>query len=282
MKGVETDAQRQGDANHRLQLQMGQTKPVKQQIIVLHREIEVLEKSQHREACTNGNGEPDLLLTQAGAGRRHLHIERGRPDHQPLTGYFKAADIVDRRGDEQKDDKQGIRPAVENVAQKRQGQMPAPAGQSIVDRKGQGQKIEEENLRAEYHYWPIRRSFAQLVEERQFEFIAVHNQPLSFELGMVIVALQDHPVGFALFPYRVLENLALLDHPVGGHDLLLAIGAGDDPDDVIAVHQKRAPIGGDVRGRRNGGESRQTGLDYQAFYGFSRGRLSRYGGDRFG
>ena len=160
--------------------------------------------------------------------------------------------------------------------------MPAPAGQSIVNGKGQGQKIEEENLRTEYHDGSIRRSFAQLVEERQFEFIAVHDQPLSFQLGMVIVALQDHPVGFALFPDCVLENLALLDHPVGGHDLLLAIGTGDDPDDFITVHQKRAPIGGDVLGCRSDGKIRQAGFDHQAFHGFSRGRLSRSGGYRSG
>src|SRR4030042_2722452 len=69
----------------------------------------------------------------------------------PLAGYLQTADIVDHRGGQQQDDKQGIRPAVENVAQKRQGQMPAPAGQPIVNGKGQGQKIEEENLRTEYH-----------------------------------------------------------------------------------------------------------------------------------
>ena len=80
-----------------------------------------------------------------------LNLQRRRPDEEPLARDFETADIVDQCGGQQQDDKQGIRPAVKNVAQKRQGQMPAPAGQSIVNGKGQGQKIEEENLRTEYH-----------------------------------------------------------------------------------------------------------------------------------
>ena len=33
--------------------------------------------------------------------------------------------------------------------------MPTPAGQPIVNGKGQGQKIEEENLRTEYHVFIV-------------------------------------------------------------------------------------------------------------------------------
>ena len=65
VEGVKTDAQGQGDANRRLQFQMGESKPVNQKIVVFHREIEVLEKSQHGEARADGNGEPDLFLTQS-------------------------------------------------------------------------------------------------------------------------------------------------------------------------------------------------------------------------
>jgi hypothetical protein len=150
MKGVKADAQGQGDPQDCIQPYRGYSQPDGQGVVVLQSEIEVLEKPQNGQTGADGNEEPDFFLPQPGAAR-FRNPRRRRRDAKPLSGYLQTADIVDHRGGQQQDDKQGIRPAVENVTQKRQSQMPAPAGQPIVNGKRQGQKIEEENLRTEYH-----------------------------------------------------------------------------------------------------------------------------------
>ena len=137
MEGVKTDAQGQGDANHRLQFQMGQSKPVNQEIVVFHCEIEVLEKSQHGKARADGNGEPDLFTTQAG-GVRSLNLRRRRPGKEPLARYFQAADIVDQRGGQQQDDETEDSPSRKKRSSEASGPDAGPGGEVHSKRQGSG------------------------------------------------------------------------------------------------------------------------------------------------
>ncbi len=128
LEGIEADTQRQYKAN-------GGKAETKQRIEIAHKEVGVLEESQHTEI-------------------EHYGIDQSQPTDQliiPMGFDQTGGGIVHHNGCDHDREVLCFTPGIENQAQDEQGEILEPLGNQIVDGKGCRHKPEEKQNTAENH-----------------------------------------------------------------------------------------------------------------------------------
>ncbi len=151
LERVEADAQRQRHLEHAFQPHAGQAERLHQGCVVEREKVEVLEEPQQREVGDHRDRQRPALTPGPRLARRQQR-DGGAPRRGlQLADERQAAEVVDERRDEHQDHEQRIRPAVENVADRRERQVLQPARAEVVQHQRCGQKVEQKQVRTENH-----------------------------------------------------------------------------------------------------------------------------------
>ena len=135
LERVEADPQRKGDPERGVQSGSRKTEPGGERVEILRAEVVVLEKAKQGQIAD------------------HRYDQRGarRPCRPRVPEHHEARDVVDRCRDEHQRQKEGVRPPVEDVAEDGENQMLRSPRRSVIEQKGDGKKVEEEEIGAENH-----------------------------------------------------------------------------------------------------------------------------------
>ena len=131
LKGVEADPQGQGDPKHHVRIQCLEAQPLQRQAVVVHGEVEVLEKSQQGEISENRYGHRGFTPAVNGHGPG-VAVFRRR-----VAGKYPAAKEIHHGGEQHQGHEQGIGPAVEAIAQEGQYRMTRPPRSRVIEQEDQ-------------------------------------------------------------------------------------------------------------------------------------------------
>ena len=147
LEGVEADAERQRDAQGGVPVPRGQSERSHQGVVVVDAEVEVLEEPQQRQVADHRHRQGELLAARSRSPCR----QQGNLVAAEGAGDPQAHHVIHQGGAEHQENKPGIRPAVEEVAEERQSEVPHLPRRDVVDQQNDRQEIEDEQMGTEDH-----------------------------------------------------------------------------------------------------------------------------------
>ncbi len=156
LESVKADPEREDDAEESVELHIGPAERFHGGVVAIDAEVEVFEKAEHREIRDHGNDDRGVLRARA------FRVARQRYDRPPaefphpprIVRDDQAHDPIDRSRREHEEHEARLGPAIKNVAGDDQPKIPPAlrrSRQRVVAEEREGQKVENENVRAEDH-----------------------------------------------------------------------------------------------------------------------------------